>query len=170
MIYKTLLLINAAQPQFCCMKPIGCHNYFVYILTNPGKTVLYTGVTNDLWIRIQQHYENRGKWATFAGRYYCYKLLYYEHYTDILMAIDREKEIKDLSREKKMELIKSTNPYLKFLAVEQEQKVVELFRYQSTGFLLKDKVCFLFSFSTPYLSFRRKLVEDFRKLKKHLSK
>lgn len=102
------------------MKPLGCHNYFVYILTNPGKTVLYTGVTNDLYFRIQQHFENRGKWATFAGRYYCYKLLYFEHFTDIRIAIAREKEIKDLSREKKMELIKSTNPFMKFLVVEQE--------------------------------------------------
>lgn len=36
-------------------------NYFVYITTNPGKTVLYTGVTNDLYTRIFQHYNNRGK-------------------------------------------------------------------------------------------------------------
>lgn len=36
------------------------HNYFVYIITNPKKTVLYTGVTNNLYIRVRQHFENRG--------------------------------------------------------------------------------------------------------------
>ncbi|WP_430438161.1 GIY-YIG nuclease family protein [Pontibacter chitinilyticus] len=35
------------------------HNYFVYIITNPGKTVLYVGVTNDLVIRLEQHKANR---------------------------------------------------------------------------------------------------------------
>jgi predicted GIY-YIG superfamily endonuclease len=37
------------------MKPIGTHNYFVYITTNKNKTVLYTGVTNDLRARLSQH-------------------------------------------------------------------------------------------------------------------
>ena len=42
------------------MKPIGTHNYFVYITTNKGKRVLYTGVTNDLRFRLIQH-ENDAK-------------------------------------------------------------------------------------------------------------
>jgi len=92
-------------------------NYFVYITTNPKKTVLYTGVTSNLAVRLQQHFENRGKPETFAGRYYCYKLLYYERFSDVNMAIEREKEIKDLSRERKLELIKVLNPYLDFLVV-----------------------------------------------------
>ena len=73
-------------------------NYYVYITTNPGKTVLYTGVANDLRVRIQQHLENRGKKNTFAGKYYCYKLIYFELFSDIKQAIAREKEIKDMSR------------------------------------------------------------------------
>ena len=73
-------------------------NYFIYITTNPGRTVLYTGVTNDLQTRILQHYENKGNKKTFAGKYYCYKLIYYESYSDINQAIEREKEIKDMSR------------------------------------------------------------------------
>lgn len=85
-------------------------NYFVYIITNPGKTVLYTGVTNDLFTRVLQHYESRGTKKSFAGKYYCYKLIYYELYQDINMAIEREKEIKDLNREKKEGLINSSNP------------------------------------------------------------
>jgi putative endonuclease len=77
------------------------HNYFVYITTNPAKTVLYTGVTNNLAHRQRQHYDNRGKKETFAGKYYCYKLIYYERFSSIHQAIEREKEIKDLSRVKK---------------------------------------------------------------------
>jgi len=92
-------------------------NYYVYITTNPGKTVLYTGVTNDLTLRLQQHYQNRGNQKTFAGKYYCYKLLYFEMYADIKQAIAREKEIKDLSREKKESLIATRNPKWNFLII-----------------------------------------------------
>lgn len=92
-------------------------NYYVYITTNPRKTVLYTGVTNDLKVRLKQHYLNRGNNQIFAGKYYCYKLIYYEYYPDINYAIAREKQIKDMSREKKWELIASKNPYKNFLLV-----------------------------------------------------
>ncbi len=85
-------------------------NYYVYITTNPGRTVLYTGVTNDSKRRLWQHYQNRGNKVTFAGRYYCYDLVYYEYSTDILQAIAREKEIKNMTREKKNELIATMNP------------------------------------------------------------
>ncbi|MEQ6120377.1 GIY-YIG nuclease family protein [Reichenbachiella sp. MALMAid0571] len=90
------------------------HNYFVYITTNPGKSVLYIGVTNDLFTRMQQHYENRGKSNTFAGRYYCYNLIYWERFQYINDAIDREKELKKWSRKKKEELIATTNKNWKF--------------------------------------------------------
>jgi putative endonuclease len=92
-------------------------NYFVYISTNPGKTVLYVGVTNDLGTRIQQHFANRGKPATFAGKYYCYKLVYFERYSDVTQAINREKDLKDLSRKKKTCLIEDLNPHWNTLVV-----------------------------------------------------
>ena len=85
-------------------------NFFVYITTNPRKTTLYTGVTNDLERRMKEHFENRGNPKTFAGKYFCYNLIYYERYSSINMAIEREKEIKNLSRQLKMELIKTMNP------------------------------------------------------------
>lgn len=66
------------------------HNYFIYITTNPAFTVLYTGVTNNLERRIQEHYANRGKQDSFAGKYHCYNLLYYERYDYIQHAIARE--------------------------------------------------------------------------------
>jgi putative endonuclease len=83
---------------------------YVYIVTNPGKTVLYTGISNDLKTRVQQHRENRGKPKTFAGRYYCYKLIYYETHNDVRDAIAREKAIKNMSREMKEALIREQNP------------------------------------------------------------
>ncbi|AMM50369.1 endonuclease [Rufibacter sp. DG15C] len=93
------------------------HNYFVYITSNPSKTVLYTGVTNDLEARLQQHKDNRGKPDTFAGKFYCYKLLYYERYANVEQAIEREKEIKLLGRQSKEELIKTINPKMGFLYI-----------------------------------------------------
>jgi putative endonuclease len=89
---------------------MGKGNYYVYITTNPGRTVLYTGVTNDLKRRLRQHYQNRGSKTTFAGRYYCYDLIYYEWTTDIRQAIAREKEIKNMTHEKKKALIATLNP------------------------------------------------------------
>ena len=54
--------------------------------------------------------ENRGNPETFAGKYFCYNLVYYEYFQNIEQAIAREKEIKDMSREIKIGLIKTTNP------------------------------------------------------------
>ncbi len=93
------------------------YSYFVYITTNPGKTVLYVGVTNDLAIRMNQHFENRGNVETFAGKYYCYNLVYWEPFQRIQEAIAREKEIKGWPRKKKEELIATTNPKKVFLLV-----------------------------------------------------
>jgi len=86
------------------------NHYFVYIITNPGKTVLYTGVCNDIARRMYEHYENRGNKKTFAGRYFCYNLLFYELFNDIQYAIEREKEIKGWTRKKKEDLIAILNP------------------------------------------------------------
>ena len=94
------------------------HNYFVYITTNPGKTVLYIGVTNNLEQRLIKHYLNRGKKETFAGKYYCYNLLHYERYQFIQHAIAREKELKGWTRKKKEELIGNENAEWKFLNKE----------------------------------------------------
>lgn len=56
------------------------HQYYVYIVTNLERTVFYTGVTNDIVQRIIEHYQNSGKEETFAGRYYCYNLIFYEEF------------------------------------------------------------------------------------------
>jgi len=69
------------------------HQYYIYIITNPERTVLYTGVTNDLSQRLIEHWVNKGQPKTFAGKYYCYNLIYYEEFRYINDAIAREKEI-----------------------------------------------------------------------------
>ena len=91
------------------------HHYYVYIVTNPERTVLYTGVTNNLSQRLIEHWANRGKPGTFAGKYFCYNLIYYEYFPYINNAIIREKEIKGWRRQKKMDLIKNMNPDWTFM-------------------------------------------------------
>ena len=91
------------------------YNFYVYITTNPVKTVLYIGVTNDLSRRLYEHTENKGNPNSFAGKYYCHNLIYYEHFTHIQYAIEREKELKKWSRKKKEALIATTNPNWLFL-------------------------------------------------------
>ena len=87
----------------------------MYILTNQLKTVLYTGVTNNLECRIIEHWANRGQKKSFTSKYNVYFLLYYEVFKYINDAIRREKEIKGWSREKKLQLINQVNPGLEFL-------------------------------------------------------
>lgn len=94
------------------------HNYYIYITTNSQKTVLYIGVTNDLRQRLYTHTQNSGKPDTFAGRYFCYNLVYYEHFSNIENAIARETELKTWRREKKIALIDAFNPGWRFLNKE----------------------------------------------------
>ena len=91
------------------------YEFFVYILTNKTRTVLYTGMTNALEYRIIQHYREAGKKKTFTGRYYCYYLVYYEEFNNVYDVMEREVEIKGWSRAKKETLINSINPAWKFL-------------------------------------------------------
>ena len=89
--------------------------FYVYIITNFNKTVLYTGVTNDLKCRLQEHKNQGGHRKSFTGRYYVHYLIYYEEHLYILNAIAREKQIKGWNRGKKLDLIKETNPDLQFI-------------------------------------------------------
>ncbi len=91
--------------------------YYVYILTNKYNTVLYTGVTNDLERRLEEHRsaDNRG----FTARYNVHKLVYYETFDDVVEAIAREKQIKGGSRQKKIDLIVGSNPWWKDLMLEE---------------------------------------------------
>jgi putative endonuclease len=81
---------------------------YVYILTNKNHTVLYIGVTSDIVKRIYQHKNKEVE--GFTKKYNLNKLVYYESFDDIVVAIEREKQIKGGSRKTKLELVNSMNP------------------------------------------------------------
>ena len=82
--------------------------YYIYILTNKNNKVLYTGVTNNLKRRLNEH---KNKLVEgFTKKYNVNKLVYFETYKSIKTAIKREKQIKGWLRIKKIELIESQNP------------------------------------------------------------
>jgi len=84
------------------------HLYYVYILTNSSNKVLYVGVTNDLGRRCYEHKKKLIK--GFTQKYKVDKLIYYEKFDSIELAIFREKQIKGYSRSKKDALINEINP------------------------------------------------------------
>ncbi len=65
-----------------------------------------------------EHFNNRGNNNNFAGKYYCYNLVYYEYFTEIKQAIFREKEIKNISRIKKEKMISINNPKWNFIILD----------------------------------------------------
>lgn len=91
-------------------------DYYVYITSNPRRTTFYVGVTNDIKRRTVEHFLERGRPDMFAGKYYCYHLLYYETWADPEQAITRETELKGWTRSRKENLIRQENPRLLNLA------------------------------------------------------
>ena len=89
---------------------------YVYLLTNTNNTVIYVGVTADLIRRIYEH--KTGVFRGFSYRYNCNKLVYYEEYSNMDMAIEREKQIKAGNRRRKEYLITIANPEWVDLAKE----------------------------------------------------
>lgn len=85
----------------------------VYIISNKKNGTIYTGVTSNLIQRIHTHTENLTK--GFASRYNCKLLVFYEFYSSMEEAINREKQIKAGSRTKKLKLIETMNPNWKDL-------------------------------------------------------
>jgi putative endonuclease len=82
--------------------------YFVYILTNTKRGVLYVGVTNDLVRRLEQH---RSKTTdAFTGKYGIVRLVYVEEYSSIGDARAREGVLKRWRRDWKFKLIEEQNP------------------------------------------------------------
>jgi len=88
----------------------------VYIITNKNKTMLYTGVTNDLERRMAEHIAGLVK--GFAAGYRLNRLLWFESCGDVIGAIAREKQIKGWLRSKRVALINSLNPGWKNLATD----------------------------------------------------
>ena len=81
--------------------------YYVYIATNGGNTVFYTGVTNNLERRAYEHKNNLVD--GFTSKYNIFKIVFYEIFNTAEEAINAEKKIKGGSRKKKIALIESMN-------------------------------------------------------------
>lgn len=97
------------------------HNYFVYITTNPARSTLYIGMTKELPRRLNEHVLNAGNPSTFAGKYYCHILVYFERFKFVEHAIEKEKQLKKWSRSKKDALINDFNPEWRSLNSEVEE-------------------------------------------------
>ena len=90
-------------------------SYYVYIMSSP-RGVLYTGVTNNIWLRVLTH--KHKKQPGFTKKYHVTRLVYYEETPEIFTALAREKEIKGWRRSKKIKLVESFNPTWEDLADE----------------------------------------------------
>ena len=91
-------------------------SYYVYILTNRPRGVLYTGVTSDPVRRLHQHRVGAG--SEFAHRYRLHRVVYIEATSDPRSAIAREKQIKGWVRRKKIRLIEAVNPEWRDLSLD----------------------------------------------------
>ena len=83
--------------------------YYVYMMTNQYRNVLYTGVTNDLARRVYEHRNHLIK-DSFTARYHVTKLVYFEATEDVKSALEREKQIKSWKRARKDALVEIQNP------------------------------------------------------------
>src|SRR5512147_1135162 len=88
----------------------------IYIVTNKGNAVLYTGATSNLFKRVDEHKDKLVSGFTYS--YNVAKLVYYEEYNTMEEAIARQKQIEGGSRQKKIDLINGKNPEWKDLYEE----------------------------------------------------
>ena len=101
---------------------------YFYIMTNAYNTVLYCGATDDLYKRVLEHKSSVFA-NSFTSRYNINKLVYFEIFTLVVDAFNREKQVKAGSRKKKIGLIESINPAWKDLTeLLKEHQAEELIR------------------------------------------
>lgn len=98
--------------------------YFVYMLTNINKTVLYVGFSNDIVRRIQEHKEK--KFEGFTKFYNVDRLVYFDKHDTIEDAIYRERQLKKWNRKWKENLINKQNPKWKDLSEDLNKKLTDL--------------------------------------------
>jgi putative endonuclease len=89
--------------------------YQVQILSSLSRT-LYTGVINNLFRRVHEHRESKPD--SLTARYRVTRLFDFEVFRQIASSIARETEIKDMTRTRKIELIKAMNSDWKDLLEE----------------------------------------------------
>ncbi|WP_306416008.1 GIY-YIG nuclease family protein [Fulvivirga ulvae] len=89
------------------------------MVSNRHRTVLYIGVTSNLSARAYEHKHGYG--ASFAKKYNCTDVIYFECFPTIEEAIEREKQLKNWRRQWKEDLIRKSNPEMKDLYDEVEE-------------------------------------------------
>lgn len=87
-------------------------------MSSNNKNSIYIGVTNNLKRRVKEHKSGRIK--GFSKNYNCVNLVFFEEFSDIDVAIRREKQLKNWTREWKNQLIQTKNPKWFDLAREWE--------------------------------------------------
>jgi putative endonuclease len=87
---------------------------YVYITSNPRRTVLYTGSSSNMPKRMNDH--KHGTFDGFSKKYNCRDLMYFEFYPDIADAVKKERQIKEWRREWKINLINRDNAQMKDLS------------------------------------------------------
>ncbi|MBT8244390.1 MAG: GIY-YIG nuclease family protein [Winogradskyella sp.] len=88
---------------------------YVYIMTNKYRTTFFVGVTSNLSKRIAEHANGTG--SLFTKKYNLKDLIYFEKFSDMNQAIDREKQLKNWHKEWKLNLIRETNPKFETLKI-----------------------------------------------------
>src|SRR5437868_899735 len=102
------------------MRGMRERHYYVYMLQSASRRALYTGITNSLLKRKDQH--EAAADSTFVGRYRAQRLVYFESFVDVRNAIRREKQIKGWTRARKEALVRSLNPQWRDLSAEWKER------------------------------------------------
>ena len=89
--------------------------YFIYLITNNKRTVLFAGMTNDLGEELTSLYQKKGSKKSFPTKNNCYQLVYFEKSEVAHLALSRLKEMREMNRQEQENLIRSINPMWKFL-------------------------------------------------------
>jgi len=84
-------------------------NYYVYIMASHKNGALYSGMTNDLIRRVQEHKAKRNP-KSHTSKYNITRLVYFEIFNSAEDAIYREKFVKKLTRARRVKLIETDNP------------------------------------------------------------
>jgi len=92
------------------------HCYYVYMVQSASRRALCIGMTSNLVQRVFQHKTH--EFEGFTDDYHAVRLVYGESFDDVRKAIDREKQLKNWRREKKLWLIARTNPKFRDLAID----------------------------------------------------
>ncbi len=100
-------------------------------MSNHWHNVLYVGVSNSLEHRVTQH--KAGLVPGFTKKYNTNELVYFEEFTEITLAIRREKQLKSWTRAKKNALVEAMNPDWKDLAQDLNESIYRCHPERSEG-------------------------------------